>query len=278
VDRLRHLLTAEVARRILRGSRRVTLDLGLSETMVELRGERLLLPGGLEVSLEELRRIAEREEAVFIVDEDGIYMAAYADGHYYKLVPTEGAPTLEIDGIRMHRTKGVTPDPDAAMKLEALALRGGRVLDICTGLGYTALEAMRRGAELIISIEVDPIVLRMAGLNPWSRGLFEDRRLNLLLGDAYEVLAFLPEAFFDYVVHDPPRFAFAGHLYSGEFYLRLLRVLRPGGRLFHYTGEPGSRHRRIDLRRGVMRRLGEVGFTSLRYHRGVMGVTGWRPK
>lgn len=278
MGRLRHLLTARVARQILRGVERITLDLGLSETWVELRGGHFLLPGGLEISEEELRRIAEREEAIFIVDEGSVYMAAHADGRFYKLLPTRGAPTLEIDGIRMHRTKGVTPERDAAMKLEALGLRGGRVLDICTGLGYTALEASRRGAEFVVSIEVDAIVLRMAQLNPWSRGLFEDGCINLLLGDAYEMLALLPEAFFDSIIHDPPRFALAGHLYSRAFYRKLLRVIRPGGRLFHYTGEPGSRYRRIDLRRGVMKRLREVGFASLRYHKDVMGVTCRRPE
>ena len=275
---MRPLLTAEVARRILGGDRVVSLDLGLSESSVELLDEAALLPGGLRVSISDLRRIAEREEAIFIVDDDGIYMAAYADGHFYKLVPTEGAPTLEIDGIRMHRTRDITPERDAEMKLEALGLRGGWVLDICTGLGYTALEALRRDAELVVSIEVNPIVLRMANINPWSRGLFQDKRIDIILGDAYEVVPSLPEARFDYIIHDPPRFALAGHLYSAEFYRSLLRALKPGGRLFHYTGEPGSRYRRIDLRKGVMRRLREAGFTDIRYHREVMGVTCRRPK
>ena len=275
---MRPLLTAEVARRILGGDRVVSLDLGLSESSVELLDEAALLPGGLRVSISDLRRIAEREEAIFIVDDDGIYMAAYADGHFYKLVPTDGAPTLEIDGIRMHRTRDITPERDAAMKLEALGLRGGWVLDICTGLGYTALEALRRDAELVVSIEVNPIVLKMANINPWSRGLFQDKRIDIILGDAYEVVPSLPEARFDYIIHDPPRFALAGHLYSAEFYHSLLRALKPGGRLFHYTGEPGSRYRRIDLRKGVMRRLREAGFTDIRYHREVMGVTCRRPK
>jgi len=164
------------------------------------------------------------------------------------------------------------------MKLEALGLRGGWVLDICTGLGYTALEALRRDAELVVSIEVNPIVLKMANINPWSRGLFQDKRIDIILGDAYEVVPSLPEARFDYIIHDPPRFALAGHLYSAEFYHSLLRALKPGGRLFHYTGEPGSRYRRIDLRKGVMRRLREAGFTDIRYHREVMGVTCRRPK
>ena len=38
---------------------------------------------------------------------------------YYKLEPIENtAPTLEIDGIRMHRTKHMTPLEDARRKVE----------------------------------------------------------------------------------------------------------------------------------------------------------------
>jgi hypothetical protein len=97
------------------------------------------------------------------------------------------------------------------------------------------------------------------------------------LGDIFDVVEAFPDGFFDYIVHDPPRFSHAGHLYGGEFYARLFRVLRGGGRVFHYTGEPGSRHRRVDLRRGVMRRLGRVGFTNARYVERVLGVVCEKP-
>lgn len=271
--RLPPLLTAEVARRILDGCSLVSLDLGLSEVSVVLGDDHIALPDGSTVGFPDLRRLAERENTVFFPEGGNLYMVAVSDGNFYKLVPTEGAPTLEVDGIRMHRTKGTTPDADATEKVQALGIRRGRVLDTCTGLGYTAQAALERGADLVVSIELRPEVLRIAEVNPWSRRLFEDRRVHLLLGDAYNILHALPRGFFDYVIHDPPRLPLAGHLYSPEFYAEMFRALRRRGRLFHYTGEPGSRRRRIDLRRGVMRRLGQAGFEDIIYHGNIRGVT-----
>jgi hypothetical protein len=71
----------------------------------------------------------------------------------------------------MHRTRGTTPDADAGLKLDALGVGGCRVLDTCAGLGYTALGAVGRGAELVVSVELRPEVLRIAEMNPWSGGL-----------------------------------------------------------------------------------------------------------
>lgn len=268
------LLTGAAAKRILEGDSSVSLDLGLSRVDVLVEEGHARLPDGSVVGFSDLERIRGRGDAVFFPGDGGLFQVALSDGHFYKLVPTEGAPTLEIDGIRMHRTKGTTPEVDAREKVEALGIRGGRVLDTCTGLGYTALAALGRGGVLVVSVELRPEVLRIAGMNPWSRGLFSDGRVHLLVGDAFDLVGALPEGFFDHVVHDPPRFARAGHLYGAEFYARMRRVLRDGGRLFHYTGEPGSRYRRIDLRRGVMRRLGEAGFRRLRYDAGTLGVVG----
>ncbi len=268
------LLTAETARLILEGVDRISFDLGLSEVGVNIGVDGVGLPDGSVVGLGDLERVADRSGAVFFPREGGLFQVAISDGHYYKLVPTEGAPTLEIDGVQMHRTKGTTPDADSAAKIDALDVDGGRVLDTCTGLGYTALESLSGGGELVVTVEVRPEVLRMAELNPWSSGLFTDRRVHKLVGDVYALVGAFPDGFFDYIVHDPPRLSHAGELYSGRFYAKLGRVLRSGGRLFHYTGEPGSRYRRLDVRRGVMQRLREAGFRGLRYHGDVMGVTG----
>lgn len=271
------LITPEVAGRVLRGEGGVSLDLGLSEVEVSFVDRGAVLPDGSAVDFGDLEEIAGRSGAVFFPREGAVYQVAISDGHFYKLVPTGGAPTLEVDGVRMHRTVGITPEADAGEKLEALGVWGGRVLDTCTGLGYTALAGLERGGDLVVSVELRAEVLRIAGVNPWSRGLFSDGRVHLLLGDVFDVVEAFPDGFFDYVVHDPPRFSHAGHLYGGEFYARLFRVLRGGGRVFHYTGEPGSRYRRVDLRRGVMQRLGRVGFTNARYVGRVLGVVCEKP-
>jgi len=262
---------------ILEGFERVSIDLGRSEVSVALGEDHVTLPDGSIIGFPDLRKISKRENAVFFPEGGALYMVAISGRHFYKLGPTEGAPTLEIDGIRMHRTKGTTPDADAQEKIEALGIRGGFVLDTCTGLGYTAHAALEHGAELVVSIELRPEVLRIAEMNPWSQSIFDDRHIHLLLGDAHTILDTLPRGLFGYVVHDPPRLALAGHLYGQEFYTKLLGVLRSGGKLFHYTGEPGSKRRRIDLRRGVMRRLRQAGFENIEYHENVRGVTCRKP-
>ena len=269
------LLTARVAEELLEGALRVSLDLGRSEVGVEQVEGGVLLPDGSLVVTGDLERVAGQEGAVFFPRDGVILQVALAGDHFFKLLPTEGAPTVEIDGVRMHRTRGTTPDADAGLKLDALGVGGCRVLDTCAGLGYTALGAVGRGAELVVSVELRPEVLRIAELNPWSGGL-NGGDVGLLLGDVFHVVESFPDAFFDCVIHDPPTFSHAGHLYGGEFYSRLSRVLRPGGRLFHYTGEPGSRSRRVDLRRGVMERLRRAGFRGLRWDDRVLGVLGER--
>ena len=273
----RPILTPEVAKEILKGTSEVSLDLGLSRSKVARVGGRVALGRGEEVAIGDLETIEGRENAAFFVDGPGVFQLAISGDRYYKLVPTAGAPTLEIDGIRMHRTKGTTPDRDAREKIEAMGIRGGRVLDTCTGLGYTAAAALERGAELVVTIERRPEVLSLAIMNPWSEALFVDKRSHPIIGDAYDQVDVLPGGFFDYVVHDPPRLTRAGHLYSSEFYSRLERVMCPGARLLHYTGEPGSKYRRVDLRRGVMERLRGAGFTDPRYLEHVMGVLCEKP-
>ena len=47
---------------------------------------------------------------------------------------------------------------------------GARILDICTGLGYTSIAAYRRGAQ-VTTIELDPMMTRMCQMNPHSRDL-----------------------------------------------------------------------------------------------------------
>ena len=265
------LITADVAGKLLKGEMKVSLDLGLTVSDVESSGGSFHLLGH-DVSVDDIGEVAERENAVFFPEGGSLYQVAISMDRFYKLVPTLGAPTIEIDGVRMHRTKETTPDKDVEEKLSVLGLSGGRVLDTCMGLGYTAISALGKGTEVVVSIEREAPVIHIAKMNPWSQRLFGGG-VSLLLGDSFFTVDTLPDGFFDWVIHDPPRLTHAGSLYSEAFYEKIFRVMAEGGRLFHYTGEPRSRYRGVDLQRGVQRRLRGVGFKKTEYHPKILGVT-----
>ena len=267
------MLTAETAKSLLEGKNRVSLDLGLSETAIKQIKTKYLLNKVDSIDTVDLEKIAQDPRSIYFVEHKTVYLAATSGKHFYKLAKTGGAPTIEIDGIRMHRTKNTTPEKDAEEKISILGLNGGKVLDTCMGLGYTAIQAHESNAEYVISIEYEPNVIRIAQLNPWSRRLFNEANIHKLIGDSFYLIDALPESHFDYIIHDPPRHNRAGHLYGLEFYKKLARTIKPRGKLFHYTGEPRSKYRGVNLQKGIIKRLGEAGFTNLEYHPSVMGVT-----
>jgi len=203
---------------------------------------------------------------VFYIPVDGCLTEAriFTD-HFYKLVPTGGFPALEIDGVRMHRSKDMFPEEEAKLKVDLLEpVPGQQVLDICTGLGYCAQQLALRGC-LVLSLEKSPEVVELARMNPCSQPFFEylrSTRISLVLCDAARFVSLLPSGYFDRVIHDPPTFSLAGELYSLSFYTDLRRVLKPDGLLLHYTGQPGSRYRRLSLKRGVSERLRQAGFAT----------------
>lgn len=266
------LITSQTARKIFEGSKKVSLDLGLSEVDIEFEKNKVKLPNDNILSLDELKKVLKRKNAVYFVGEERLYQVAISSNRFFKLVPTLGAPTLEIDGIRMHRTRDTTPDIDAQKKIRALDIKQGKVLDTCTGLGYTVIKALEKNCETIISVELQPEVLEIASINPWSKKLFMDLRVHLMIGDTFDIVNILPSSFFNYIIHDPPRFSHAGQLYSRQFYSRLFRILRDGGKMFHYTGQPGSKYRRVDFRRGVIKRLRLSGFKEIVYFPNIRGV------
>lgn len=215
---------------------------------------------GKGISKEDLERIAQTKDELFVVEDGKVFRAAIQGREYfYKLVPTTGAPALEISGIRMHRTKGMTPDEDAAQKVRALGRLRGIVLDTCAGLGYTTTAALAAGAQRVVAIEKDENVVELAKINPWSAALFSES-VALLHGDANDVINSFDGEYFDFIVHDPPRFSRAGELYGSEFYAQLHRVLKRGGRLYHYVGAPGAKYRGKALLKGVAQRLQALGF------------------
>ncbi len=250
----------------------ISLDLGITEEEVELREDVVFIRGTV-VGAGDLRKF--KEGRIYFYDE-GFYEAAISDRGRYKLVPTSGWPTLEINGVRMHRTKGTTPEEDAEAKVKSLGRVRGSVLDTNMGLGYTAIKSLEAGAEEVYTFEKDGWVFKLAKLNPYSRRLFEaGGRIKITLGAVEEHLPSFEDGYFHFIVHDPPRFALAGELYSLAFYRELFRVLRSGGALFHYVGTPGSRYRGKDLQKGVMERLRGAGFEAERV-REALGVKAWK--
>jgi predicted methyltransferase len=186
--------------------------------------------------------------------------------HYYKLcVFRRGwAPTLMIDGITMHST---LEDP---LKVAARKIRRarGRALECCTGLGYTTIYALRRGARRVMSVEVDESVLALAALNPYSRELWS-ASVDIIAGDCVDIVRTLRAELFDCIIHDPPRLSHATQkLYSEPLYREFHRVLKRGGELFHYVSLSGTKYRGLDPYRGVVERLRRVGFSVYRVDRG----------
>ncbi len=264
----RVLLSSWELEALLRGERLLSLDLGVTYREYEIKQK------GIVVCVEDLfclpvpvvKRSMRRRGRVYELVEKGdrffLHHLAIRDRHFYQLVqPERGKPTtLEIDGIHMHRVKDMDPYQDAEMKVRRLGVKKGELVwDTCTGLGYTAIFLKRRGA-LVVSTEKDVNVLRMAEVNPWSRELSEVKVLNR---DAFAFARKTGEETFDAILHDPPRFSLAGELYSLAFYKELYRILKRGGRLYHYTGSPGRKRGR-DIKRGVMKRLREAGFRYIR--------------
>ncbi|MHA2139944.1 MAG: class I SAM-dependent methyltransferase [Candidatus Thorarchaeota archaeon] len=244
----------------------VSLDLGITTQRIKLEDQPW--------NVEQLQKVANDTESVYFVNDDGIFKAALRGKHFYKLMPVgkNQAPALLIDGVLMHRVKEVTPMEDARMKAELCARKGIDMLEICTGLGYASIACLNKGIRSIVTIEKDKNVIELARLNPWSRSLFSDNRVSTINADATKEIKNLGENSFHAIMHDPPRFSMAPELYTTEFYGQLCRVLKRKGVLLHYVGSPGSKHRKRDLQKGIMKRLRVAGFKEVSRKEMVLGV------
>jgi uncharacterized protein len=279
-----HIAPLLAARNAGAASARVSPDLGLTEVEVVLAPDGVRFPEILLIpwsAIERIARAGERKAGVgspcFVVEPaittsdsmaaeavlcERISVFSERTGRVCSLTATSGAPTIILAGFPMHRTKDVDPWRDTQLKLATIAPLTGRVLDTTTGLGYTAIGAARTAAE-VVTVELDPTVLAVARLNPWSRPLFESKAITQLIGDSADVVRRFEDGSFARIIHDPPTVSLAGNLYSREFYADLHRVLTRGGILFHYVGDLRSGlGRRVAS--GVTRRLREAGFARVR--------------
>jgi predicted methyltransferase len=248
-----------------------SFDLGRSETAVILaedgwqwHGQRFAWPDKL------------KDRTIYYWDGDAFSAASRFGSALYKLVPTDwGIPTFEIDGIKMLVSAQLSPLDDARRKVALVEPRGKQLLDTCGGMGYFAACCLAEGVAGIRSFEKSSEVLWLRTLNPWSpdpEAASAHGRLHLAHGDVSREIEHLADASMDAVLHDPPRFGIAGELYSQVFYDQLARVLRPGGKLFHYTGAPNKLTSGRDVPREVASRLQKAGFKTGLALDGVLAV------
>lgn len=238
-----------------------SLDLGRSADVVALHADAWQWRGKRYPYAHKIK-----DRTIYYWQGDGFEpVSRYADS-LIKLVPTEwGAPTFEIDGIKMLPTAKESPIEDARRKVALVQPRGKVLLDTCGGLGYFAACCLEAGVARIRSFEKNADVLWLRTLNPWSPdpdAPASGGRLELAHADVSQAITRVADASVDALLHDPPRFGIAGELYSQAFYDQLARVLRRGGRLFHYTGSPNRLTSGRDVPREVARRLEASGFKA----------------
>ena len=202
-----------------------------------------------------------KENAVFYWTGSAFELASRFTKSLIKLVPTPwGPPTFHIDGVKMLPTAHTCPFEDARRKVDLIKPQGKTILDTCGGLGYFASWCLKGQARQIVSYEINPDVVWLRSLNPWSPAV--GGALSLTLGDIGKQVSSLASASFDAILHDPPRFGLAGDLYSQIFYDHLARVLKPGGLLFHYTGTPNMLTSGRNVPNEVLKRLVKAGFKA----------------
>jgi uncharacterized protein len=262
---LEQLFVAKNARSV---SLECSLDLQVSTSTVEIgpidwawNGRRFPYP----------ERFKDRT-VYYWADADGAFQpAARFSSSLIKLVPTEwGAPTFEIDGIKMLPSAKISPFEDAQTKVALIQPRDKIILDTCGGLGYFGAWCVRGGAKRVQSYELNSDVLWLRSINPWSPAAAPP--LILIQDDVTRAVTTLAAGSVDAVLHDPPRFGIAGELYSLSFYGQLARVLKRRGCLFHYTGTPNKLTSGRDVPNEVAKRLRIAGFDTEKIGDGILAV------
>ena len=244
----------------------VSLDFNLSKSNIKIENDYFVFPDNQTLDETKLKKIIKNDTSCFLVKDNSILkiqLFSEQTNKFYKLVPSKDAPTLEISGIRMHVTKEMTPIEDTKRKIESIPPIKGVVLDTCMGLGYTAILASKT-ADFVFTCEKDENVVEIAKFNPWSKELFNNKKMNIINADIFNQIKVFKNNMFDAIIHDPPRLSLATELYSLNFYKELFRVLKQNGKVYHYIGNPGSKNRNINLPGNVAKRLKQAGFKEIK--------------
>ncbi|NRA53058.1 MAG: methyltransferase domain-containing protein [Gammaproteobacteria bacterium] len=251
---------------------RISADLNITEQDFAISDQGLVLDEDNLLSISELKKIVKKTQRIYLCTDGEMDPIEDRSAGYYKLVPTDGSPLLEISGVKMHISKGTDPFVSASEMAQQAVRSGDKVLDCCSGLGYAAIAAHRLGASEVLTIELSSSVMGVRAQNPWSKDLGK-KGIVQRQGSSFELITTMADSSFDSVIHDPPRFSLAGELYSEEFYSEIFRVLRRDGRLFHYTGNPHVVKKGSSFVDGVIRRLKAAGFKRVVKVEHLMGVS-----
>lgn len=248
-------------------------DLARNTCRVALDADGATFENGTRLTWADAEAIAVAPNKCFAVTATGrreLRVFSETTGWVRSLYPTGTAPTTLVGGFTMHRIVGIDPREDTLRKAGGPGPFPGPVLDTATGLGYTAIHAARSAAE-VVTVELDPAALELARDNPWSAELFAAANVRQLVGDVAELVHEFADGHFAHVIHDPPSFQLAGHLYSEAFYRELLRVTKRGAKVVHYIGDPESPKGRSTTR-GVVERLRTAGFARVTPNPAAFGV------
>ncbi len=265
------------ARKQAQATLEISPDLGITMVTVALADTGVTFAQGEQLSWQQIEKIKRSDVTCFRVETDkiqAIQCFSEATNRMCSLLPTKRTPSMLIAGFTMHRIVDIDPMQDTLKKISTITPITGRVLDTATGLGYTAIEAAKTATE-VVTIELDPGAQEIAHQNPWSRELFTNPKIKQLMGDSYELVPTFEDESFSSIIHDPPVFSLAGELYSRVFYQELYRILKRGGRLFHYIGDLNSKSSGT-VTRGALKRLQEAGFKRVVRRPEAFGVVAYK--
>lgn len=253
----------------------VKADLGHSELHVRRTNDGYFLNDSIFMNAQEISDIRLEEDALYYLFIENkmaeiMKLQLYDDhtGQYYRLVNCGETvpPTVEISGVKMHVTMDQDPKIDTLKKIGSFTHQpGGNVLDTCCGLGYTSIRmASLSPVSHVTVIERDPNIIQLCRLNPFSLELFSNKKISLIHGNSAELIPLFPNNHFNFIIHDPPRFALSPELYSLKFYKHLFRILRSGGEIYHYTGNPNKGQRKQSLQSKTLQLMHDAGFTRVK--------------
>jgi len=226
---------------------------------------------GQKLPLSEFKHL--KDNFYYVPRENKLVRAAlFSDetGLYYKLIPTIDWPTFTLSSTPMHRHTHISPKKDTFSKISALKPFKGRVLDTCCGLGYTATVSARYAKE-VYTFERDKNVIELCRVNPYSSELFENSKIILKEESILDNIGKFKDNFFNIIIHDPPTFKYSPILYSEDFYAQLKRVLKKGGKMYHYAPFV-DKTKGKDFPKRIARHLKNSGFKNITFDEKSSGI------